>query len=330
MYGAIKRILFKMDPERAHHLAMRGLRVMHNVSGRHAVPTDARLATTFCGIDMPNPIGIAAGFDKEAQAYNALGALGFGHVEIGTVTPEPQLGNPKPRVHRVPEQSALLNSMGFPGPGWEAIQARIDAHPARIPIGINIGPNKDRSRNESLERLTAMARDAPGDYVALNISSPNTPGLRELQEPKAIAGFIGGLREAMDDGVGDRPLLLKLHPDGDHQELKAVGRAAIDAGAAGLIAVNTTRERPVGIPDMPGGLSGAPLRKKALDAVAVLGKLDVPLIGVGGISTGADAWAMRQAGADLVQVYTSFIYRGPRTARLIQAELLEAMRDADW
>ncbi len=330
VYGALKGALFKMDPEKAHHAAMRFLRIAHRSSvARRLVQVpaaDPRLATTVWGIDFANPLGMAAGFDKEAEAYNALLAMGFGHVEVGTVTPEPQPGNPKPRIKRFPAQQGLVNSMGFPGPGWGAVQRRIDAVPAIGPIGINIGPNKDRPREESLKRLTAMARDAPGDYVALNISSPNTPGLRDLQQPAAIGAFIGRLREAMDDGVADRPLLLKLHPDGADDELLAVARAAVDAGADGIIAVNTTRARPEGIDDIPGGLSGAPLRKRALQAVSHLATgLDCPVVGVGGVFTGADAFAMMQAGASLVQVYTGFIYRGPRTAALIQRELLAEM-----
>ncbi len=330
VYDALKGALFKLDPETAHHTAMRFLRLAHrHPAARRLVQApaaDPRLATRVFGLDFANPLGMAAGFDKEAEAYNALIAMGFGHVEIGTVTPKPQPGNPKPRIKRFPDQQALVNSMGFPGPGWEAIQARIDAHPAIGPIGINIGPNKDTPRDESLRRLTDMARDAPGDYVALNISSPNTPGLRDLQDPKAIGSFIGRLHEAMDDGVTGRPLLLKLHPDGADDELLAVARAAIDAGAAGIIAVNTTRARPEGIADIPGGLSGAPLRQRAVTAVGHLASgLDTPVIGVGGVFTGDDAFAMMQAGASLVQIYTGFIYRGPRTATLVQKELLAAM-----
>ncbi len=327
MYGAIKRALFTLDPERAHHLAMGFLRQAHQnrlVRATVAAPaSDDRLATSVLGIDFANPFGIAAGFDKEAHAYNALLAMGFGHVEIGTVTPVAQPGNPKPRVFRVPEHEALVNAMGFPGPGWDTIQKRIHQCAPIGPIGINIGPNKDTPRAESLAALTEMARTATADYVALNISSPNTPGLRDLQDPKAIGDFIARLKEGMD-----RPLLLKLHPDGANDELVAVGRAAIDAGADGIIAVNTTRARPDGIPDHPGGLSGAPLRKRAVEAVGGLAALDVPIIGVGGISTGADALAMMQAGASLVQVYTGFIYRGPRMAVHLQRELLAAMDQA--
>lgn len=333
MYGLAKKALFRMDPERAHHLANAYLRQAHRVPallGPMAHRPPAGLATEAFGLRFPTPLGIAAGFDKEARVYNALFALGFGHVEIGTVTPEPQPGNPKPRVWRVPEQQALLNAMGFPGPGFDAIVQRVLRVPPKGVLGFNIGPNKDRSRDESLERLTAMARDAPGDYVALNISSPNTPGLRDLQEPTAIAAFIGRLREAMDDGTAggmqkagnDRPLLLKLHPDDPNADIVRVAKAAIDAGVDGLIATNTTRARSDGIPDHPGGLSGAPLRARSLDVVeALCHAVEVPVIGVGGVSTGADVQALRDAGAALVQAYTGFIYRGPTMARQIHREL---------
>lgn len=329
MYGALKRILFQMDPERAHHMANAFLAQAHRnglVRATVKAPaSDPRLATKVLGIDFANPLGIAAGFDKEANAYNALLAMGFGHVEIGTVTPVGQPGNPKPRIHRIPEQAALINSMGFPGPGWDTIQHRLHRVAPIGPVGLNIGPNKDWPREESLDALTQMAREATADYVALNISSPNTPGLRDLQDPKSIGAFIGRLREAMDEGAA-QPLLLKLHPDGPNKELIAVAKAAIDAGADGIIATNTTRARPDGIPDLPGGLSGAPLRARALDAVTALcKKVDAPVIGVGGVSTGADALAMIQAGASLVQVYTGFIYRGPKMAQMMQQELLSAM-----
>lgn len=327
-----------MDPERAHHLANAYLRQAHRVPAllgpmMHRPP--AALATQVFGLEFPSPVGIAAGFDKEANVYNALFALGFGHVEIGTVTPEPQPGNPKPRVWRVPEQAALINAMGFPGPGFDAVVRRVLKSPPKGVLGFNIGPNKDRSRDESLERLTAMARDAPGDYVALNISSPNTPGLRDLQEPRAIATFIGRLREAMDDGTAggmqkagnDRPLLLKLHPDDPNEEIIRVAKAAIDAGVDGVIATNTTRARPDGIPDRPGGLSGQPLRARSRDVVhALCQAIDVPVIGVGGVATGADAQSMLDAGAALVQAYTGFIYQGPTMAKQIHRDLMAVER----
>ncbi len=329
VYGALKRLLFQMDPERAHHMANAFLRGAQRAgplrAALQAPASDPRLRTEVLGIDFANPFGIAAGFDKEATTYNALLALGFGHVEVGTVTPVAQPGNPKPRIHRVPEHEALINSMGFPGPGWDIVQQRLHRVAPTGPVGLNIGPNKDWPRDESLAALTQMAREATADYVALNISSPNTPGLRELQDPKAIGQFVGTLREAMDEGH-NQPLLLKLHPDAPDKELVAVAKAAIDAGADGIIATNTTRARPDGIPDHPGGLSGAPLHERAVQAVSALcKKIDVPVIGVGGIRTGSDALAMIQAGASLVQVYTGFIYRGPQMARRMQAELLAAM-----
>ena len=332
VYGGLKRALFAMDPERAHHMAMAYLRRAHRAPAllgplRHTPPSG--LARTVWGIRFPGPLGIAAGFDKEAIAYNALGALGFGHVEVGTVTPRPQPGNPKPRVWRVPEQRALCNAMGFPGPGFDAADGRIRRVAPRVPIGFNIGPNKDTPRDESLDRLVAMARDAPADYVALNVSSPNTPGLRDLQTPQAIRDLMPRLREAMDGGDAGghqvagakRPLLLKLHPDAPDADLVAVGRAALDGGADGLIATNTTKARPDGIPDHPGGLSGAPLHGRSLEVVTALADLGAPVIGVGGVFTAGDVQAMLDAGASLVQTYTGFIYEGPSMAAKVHAGL---------
>ncbi len=336
MYGAMKRALFRLEPERAHHVAMAYLRRANRRQAllgplRHVPPPG--LAREVLGMHFASPIGMAAGFDKEAVAYNALLGSGFGHVEIGTVTKQPQQGNPKPRIWRAPEAQALVNAMGFPGPGFDVICKRLAATPPRGPVGLNIGPNKDAGREESLAALSTMARDAPADYVALNVSSPNTPGLRDLQSPEALAKLIPALREAMDDGTAggvqkqgaDRPLLLKVHPDDTDEALLAVARAAVDAGAAGIIATNTTKRRPVGIdPELPGGLSGGPLRQPALAAVRLLHEglgRDVPIIGVGGISKGRHVQDMLDAGASLVQVYTGYIYRGPRMAALLHKEL---------
>lgn len=331
VYGALKPLLFRMDPERAHRFAAGPLGIAHRNSAARrllqAPATDARLAVDACGLAFPGPVGIAAGFDKDAHLYNALLALGFSHVELGTVTPRAQPGNPSPRVQRFPADRALVNAMGFPGPGMEAVARRIDAVPPIGIVGVNVGPNKDTPADDVAGKLAAVTtRLAPRtDYVAINVSSPNTPGLRKLQAPKAVAGLVS----SVIDAAGDKPVLLKLHPDAPDDELVATARATVDAGATGIIATNTTKERTPRMGDsIGGGMSGEPLRARSLAVLRALhhglGR-DTPIIGVGGISTGRHVLDAIQAGASLCQIYTGFIYRGPRTATHIHRELLAAL-----
>lgn len=332
MYGALSKALFRLDPEQAHRLATRVLRRAQTTGLTRkllqAPPADPRLAASVFGIDFPNPLGMAAGFDKEAEVYNALLAMGFGHVEIGTVTPKPQPGNPRPRMQRFLAQRALVNRMGFPGPGMEEVAKRMTRRPPIGPIGINIGPNKETPADlvaDSLARLSE--RLAPhADYLAINVSSPNTPGLRDLQTPDGVARLV---TRTMDGAGRHVPVLLKVHSDAPADDILQVARSAVDAGAAGIIAINTTQERMQDMKGaMDGGMSGAPLHGRAIDTVTRLhhglGR-DTPIIGVGGVFTGQDAFQLIQAGASLVQTYTGFIYEGPRMPVRVQATLLEAL-----
>jgi dihydroorotate dehydrogenase len=332
MYGVLRRALFTLDPERAHHLALAALApVQASALLQRAIaapPPSTRLAIDALGLHFPAPLGMAAGFDKEAAAYNALLALGFGHVELGTVTPKPQPGNDKPRMQRWPKQKALVNRLGFPGPGMATVAKRLVDNAAAGIVGANLGPNKTTAADDVADDLrTAAASLAPHvRFLTVNVSSPNTPGLRALQTPEGAARLVQATIVAADEAANPRPVLLKLHPDASDEALVAVARAAVDAGARGIIATNTTRERPPGTEGaIEGGLSGAPLRDRARRAIAALhhglGR-DVPIVGVGGIFTGADALGHIQAGASLVQAYTGFIYRGPRMASCVHAELL--------
>jgi dihydroorotate dehydrogenase len=283
------------------------------------------------GLAFPAPVGMAAGFDKEAGAYNALLAMGFGHVEIGTVTPRPQPGNEGLRMQRFPEHKAVVNRLGFPGPGMEEVRRHLMATPPVGIVGANLGPNKTTAAEAIPDDLRAVAGAlAPHvRFLTVNVSSPNTPGLRALQTPEGVARLVQATQEGADAAANPRPVLLKLHPDVSDEDLVRVARAAVDAGARGIVATNTTRAREAGMDRaIEGGLSGAPLLQRARRAIAALhhglGR-DVPVVGVGGVFTGEDALGHIRAGATLVQAYTGFIYRGPRFAAHVHRELLAAM-----
>jgi dihydroorotate dehydrogenase len=279
----------------------------------------------------PNPIGLAAGFDKNAEAVLPLMRLGFGFVEAGTVTPRPQPGNPRPRLFRLQANGAVINRMGFNNAGLAAYRARLAALPARpCPFGANIGINKDgadpeRDYPELVAALTPFA-----DYITVNVSSPNTPGLRDLQGEARLRAILEAIRSAVPVRP---PLLVKLAPDLSDAGLEAVVEAAADCGAAGLIISNTTIARPAELRGrnalQAGGLSGAPLFARSTEMLARAHRLAggrLTLIGVGGVRSGADALAKIRAGASLVQLYTAFAYAGPALIPRIKQELLEAMR----
>ncbi|MGB8646138.1 MAG: quinone-dependent dihydroorotate dehydrogenase [Anaerolineae bacterium] len=332
MYGLIRPLLFKLDPEQAHHLTLRAVALAGDISlSRAALQAryelnDPRLAVEAFGLRFRNPVGLAAGYDKDAAAVRGLSSLGFGHVEVGTVTCKSQAGNPKPRVWRVPTESGLINSMGFPNAGVAALHVRRgDAR-----LGINIGKGKDtpleQAAQDYCELFEKVYRDA--DYVTLNVSSPNTLGLRQLQAREAMQSLIGAVLALRDRLTPRVPVLVKIAPDLNEAEIDDVLAVAIDKGIDGIIATNTTISR-AGMPEwaqgLKGGLSGAPLRDRATEVIRYLarhmqGKL--PIIGVGGIASGADALDKMRAGATLVQVYTGLVYQGPGLVKRINQELL--------
>jgi dihydroorotate dehydrogenase len=323
-----------IDPEDAHGLAIRALQL---VPQRIPSADDARLAVRAFGLNFPNPVGIAAGFDKNAEVPDALLRVGFGFVEIGTVTPRPQPGNPKPRMFRLPQHRAIINRLGFNNDGVDALVRNVEQ--ARRTggglLGINIGRNKD-TPNESAQDdyLHCLERVYPlADYITVNISSPNTAGLRELQEEQALRRLVSTLREAQERlGAqhGKRvPMLVKVAPDLSDDDIDAAARVLGDLGVDGVIATNTTVSR-ISVQEHPlaretGGLSGAPLMDKSTAVLRMLRTRlpeAIPLIGVGGILSGADAAKKMAAGASLVQCYTGLIYRGPA----LIAECVDAMR----
>jgi dihydroorotate dehydrogenase len=320
LYPLVRPLVFALDAERAHRLTIRALRAVP--PGDPAVE-DPALAVRVAGLDFPNPVGLAAGFDKDAEVHRQMLGFGFGFVEVGTVTPLPQAGNPKPRLFRLAEDRAVINRMGFNNGGFEAAKGRLSGRRRGI-VGVNIGANKDSADRIADYAEGARRMAAAADYLTVNISSPNTPGLRALQDRSALTELLAAVREARS---GSTPIFLKVAPDLERGEIDGVARAAIEAGVEALIVANTTVSRPElnsRHRGEAGGLSGAPLKGLALqrlkDFRAATGAA-LPLIAAGGIENGADAYARIRAGASLVQLYTALVYRGPGVARAIAGEL---------
>lgn len=323
MYALIKPLLFQLSPETAHALTLDVLHRAHAVGLVSPWVRPVADPVSLMGLSFPNRVGIAAGLDKNAVCVDALAALGAGFVEIGTVTPKPQDGNPAPRVFRLPGAGALINRMGFPNEGMERIAARLEARRGCGIVGVNIGKNASTPLEQATQDyLICLRRLAPlADYITVNVSSPNTTGLRSLQAAEQLRPMLATLVAARDEQLASRsrplPLLVKLAPDLERDELCAIAEVLATARVDGVIATNTTITRPAGLgalADEKGGLSGAPVHELSLKAVRTLRSAlgsGFPIIGVGGIDSAQAALAMREAGADLVQVYTGLIYRGP-------------------
>lgn len=326
--SALTPLFGRLEAERAHRLAITALRF--GLAGRQDGEDDPMLATRCLGLSFANPIGLAAGFDKDGTAADALMRLGFGLVESGTVTPLPQPGNPRPRVFRLPEERAVINRFGFNNAGVQRLLAERRGKPRRVPFGVNVGINK--SGAEPLRDYPALvAAVAPvADYVVINVSSPNTPGLRGLQGEAQLRSIL----QAVADAVPCRPpLLVKLAPDLAAGGLEAVVRVALDCGVDGLVLTNTTIGRPAGLRGdhvgEAGGLSGPPLFEPATAVLRQARRLAagrLVLIGVGGVASAADAYRKIRAGADLVQLYTAFSYAGPALLPRLKRELALLLR----
>lgn len=337
LYPLLRPLLFALDPERAHALSLLALRWMGAVPPLRALQRRALPRVDdpvkALGLRFPNRIGLAAGYDKDARSLSGLAALGFGHVEIGTVTPRPQPGNPRPRLFRLVEDRSVVNRLGFPSQGAVAVAARLRRRPADVVVGINIGKQREtpveRAVEDYLELLEIFAPLA--DYLTVNVSSPNTPGLRRLETGEELGKLLAPLARRRDDlAIGDGsttaksrrvPLLVKLSPDLAPDDLDAAVDAALAAGIDGIVATNTTLSRAGAVSPHAGeagGLSGALLTAPSTAALArvaqrVTGRAAV--VGAGGVLGGADAAAKRAAGADLVQLYTGLVYRGPGLVR---------------
>ncbi len=337
----LRPALFKMDPEWVHQATLRMLamagawRPLRAILQRFYCVKDASLQVNLWGLTFPNPIGLAAGYDKNGQGMHGLACLGFGHLELGTVTPLPQYGHPRPRIFRLPEDQAMVNRMGFSNRGGDALRTRLHMGvPAGVILGINIGKGLETPLEGAAEDYLGLMEDfyPLADYLAVNVSSPNTVGLRRLQAREALDDLlrqIAGLRSKLQDQYQkDVPILIKLAPDLHNDELKDAVEVVLRWGIDGLIATNTTLSRE-GLRsrnrEETGGLSGAPLKVRSTEIIRLIHKFtdgNLPIIGVGGVFDLADVREKMDAGASLVQLYTGLVYRGPGLVR----EILEGLR----
>ncbi len=320
LFRLARPAVFALDPERAHRLAIAALKALPHRGARSSLAQPGKAAIEVSGISFPNPVGVAAGFDKDAEVPDALLALGFGFTEVGSITPRPQAGNPRPRLFRLVEDRAVINRMGFNNAGGQVALERLQGR-ARMPgiLGINIGANKD-SEDRIADYATMAGMMAPyASYLAVNVSSPNTPGLRALQDEGALGELIERVIAARDLAIsGDPPpIFLKVAPDLEPTDIDAIARIALEKRLGALIVSNTTLARPMLASrhaSEAGGLSGAPLKALALqrirDFASATGRA-IPLVGVGGIATAEDAWQRIRAGASLVQLYSAMVYEGP-------------------
>jgi dihydroorotate dehydrogenase len=318
-----------LSPETAHRATIAGLRL--GLAGHDRAPDDPVLAIRRFGLDFANPVGLAAGFDKNAEVVDAVLRLGFGFAEFGTVTPRPQPGNPKPRIFRLPDQRAVINRLGFNNAGLEAAAERAaQLRRSRGIVGGNIGKNKD-STDAVADYVTGAARLSPlVDYLTVNVSSPNTPGLRALQGRTILTELLSAVQAARKKPL---PVLVKIAPDLTDSDLDDIIHAAVDSKIAGIIVSNTTIDRPSDLPrDLAaetGGLSGVPLFKPSTEILRKVYRLSggtIPLVGVGGIASADDAYAKIRAGASLVQLYTALVYQGPGLVTLIKSGLAARLR----
>jgi len=326
----LKRYLFSRDAEDAHRMTLRMLSYLPPLPPPRARP---ELAVNLWGIDFSNPVGLAAGMDKDAVAIRGWETLGFGFAELGTITPRPQVGNESPRIWRIPDRRALINRLGFPSDGMEAVAPRIERirkAGLSMRLGLNFGPNSVTPPEQIAANYTElMQRLGPlADFIVINVSSPNTPGLRNWQSPDRMSELFAAMREK--EGESPRPMLVKLAPDLERNELFRICDTALELGIDGIVACNTTiaRESSGVSSPHPGGLSGRPLLIRARELIRDIhthtrGK--IPIIGVGGIASAADAWMHIRAGASLVELYTALIYEGPAIAARINAGLADLL-----
>ncbi|MDB5738899.1 MAG: dihydroorotate dehydrogenase 2 [Sphingomonas bacterium] len=323
LYPLLRPLIFRLEAERAHLLSLSALEW---APMRRARAADPRLAVRVAGLDFPTPIGLAAGYDKDARVPGAMLGLGFGFVEVGTLTPLPQEGNPQPRLFRLAEDRAVINRMGFNNGGQDAAFARLAGRRRRGIVGVNVGANKD-AVDRTADYAAGVAKMAPvADYLTINISSPNTPGLRALQEAAALDVLLAGVMEARGDG--GPPIFLKVAPDLDRADIDAIARVVIDRKVDALIVANTTISRPPltsRLAGEAGGLSGEPLGVLALQRLRDFRNATggaIPLIAAGGVASAEDAYARIRAGASLVQLYSALVYEGPGLAKRIARGLL--------
>ena len=333
MFSALRPFLFNLDPETAHDLAVKSLKFNPLPKKFFEVEDEDMLNINILGKNFPNPIGLAAGFDKSAEVYNSLLKLGFGFVEVGTVTPLKQLGNIKPRVFRLEEDEALINRLGFNNDGMEIVKARIKSNNKKGILGINIGPNKDTKDKKNdfilgLKNFFDMA-----DYITINISSPNTEGLRDFHDQEKLLDLIITLNKIKKVNKTSIPLLLKVSPDINSSHISEISEVAVKNNISAVILTNTTNGHrnnlKSSMKNEKGGLSGDPLNQISTNMIRNFSKElkgKIPIIGVGGVNSGKSAYEKIIAGASLLQLYTSFVYRGPSAAKDIKKELIQILK----
>jgi dihydroorotate dehydrogenase len=333
MFSILRPFLFKLDPETAHDLAIKSLKFNPLPSKLFEVENEQMLNITIFGKNFPNPIGLAAGFDKSGEVYNQILKFGFGFVEIGTVTPLKQYGNQKPRIFRLESDKALINRLGFNNDGIQVIKSRIESEKKNGIIGINIGPNKDTKDQKNDFCLGLESFFDIADYITVNISSPNTEGLRDFHEQSKLKDLLLSLNKIKKNKKTDIPLLLKVSPDIENTDINKIAELAIKNNISAIIltnSTNTNRENLLSeIKNEKGGLSGEPLQQLSTSMIKEFHKTlngAIPIIGVGGINSGKSAFEKILAGASLLQLYTGFVYEGPSIVKNIKKELVDILK----
>jgi len=334
MFSILKPYIFSLDPETAHDLAIKSLKANFIPESFFSVKGEESLTTNLFNKKIKNPIGLAAGFDKSAEVYNSIFKLGFGFVEVGTITPKKQLGNPKPRIFRLEKDEALINRLGFNNHGSEIVAQRISENKPQGILGINIGPNKE-SRNKAEDFYICLSKlYSYADYVTINISSPNTEGLRDFHESNSMIKLLEGLNKLKEDKNIDKPLTVKISPDIDEKEISNIIEIIKKYKINGVIISNTTdknREKLLdGKKNESGGLSGKPIKNISTNLIKKFYKelnRKITIIGVGGVDSGESAFDKITAGADVVQLYTGMVYRGPGVVKEIKKELISILKN---
>ena len=332
MFSIFKPFLFSLDPETAHDLAIKTLKINPFPSKMFEVEDEQMLKIELLGKNFPNPVGLAAGFDKSAEAYNSLLKLGFGFVEVGTVTPLKQFGNPKPRIFRLEGDGALINRLGFNNDGIEIIKNRIKSDGKKGVLGINIGPNKDTKDQKNDFCLGLKNFFDIADYITINISSPNTEGLRDFHDQEKLKDLLLALNKIKKENKTHIPLLLKVSPDIQDNHISEIIDVATKSDISAIIITNTTdgnRDNLKSEIKEQGGLSGEPLQQISTNMIKKFYKKlngKIPIIGVGGVNSGKSAYEKIVAGASLLQLYTGFVYRGPSAAKDIKKELIQILK----
>ena len=334
MFSVLRPFLFNLDPETAHDLAIKSLKFNPLPSKMFEVENEEMLNMELLGKQFPNPIGLAAGFDKSAEVYNSLLKLGFGFVEVGTATPLKQFGNPKPRMFRLEDDEALVNRLGFNNDGIEAIRARIKSDQKKGILGVNIGPNKETKDQKNDFCLGLKNFFDIADYITVNISSPNTEGLRDFHDQAKLQDLLLTLNKIKKEKKTKIPLLLKVSPDINDSDIPEIVNVAVKNNISAIILTNTTNGNRDNLTskfkEEEGGLSGEPLQKISTIIIKKFYKHlngNIPIIGVGGVSSGKSAYEKILAGASLLQLYTGFVYRGPFAAKTIKKELIQILKN---